>query len=88
MKKERYEKMKNMSVKTKMILGFAIPIILSIINVLLAMSSVRNVTDSVKRMQEEEAVTIQQTMIDIGADETKAQILIDTIDSSQTESMA
>ena len=80
--------MKNMSVKTKMILGFALPIVLSIINVWLGMSSIRNVTDSVKSMQEEEAVTIQQTMEEIGADEAKAQILIDTIESSKADNMA
>lgn len=88
MKKERNETMKNMKIKTKMILGFALPIILSIINVLLGMSSVRNVTDRVKQMQEEETVTIQQTMEEIGADEAKAQILIDTINSSKTDNMA
>ena len=80
--------MKNMSVKTKMILGFALPIVLSIINVWLGMSSVRNVTDKVTSMQEEEAVTIQQTMEEIGADEAKAQILIDTIDSTKADNMA
>ena len=71
-----------------MILGFALPIVLSIINVWLGMSSIRNVTDSVKSMQEEEAVTIQQTMEEIGADEAKAQILIDTIESSKADNMA
>lgn len=80
--------MKNMKMKTKMIVGFAIPIILSIINVLLAMSSTRTVTNRVMEMQEDEKVTIQQTMEEIGADEAKAQILTDTIESSKTESMA
>lgn len=79
--------MKDMKMKTKMIIGFMIPIVLTIINVMVGMSSVRRITNSVNTMQEEEFVTIQKTMEEIGADEAKAKILIDTITSSKTESM-
>ena len=80
--------MKDMKIKTKMILGFAIPIILAIINVLVGMSSVRTITNDVLDMQEKEVTTINKTMEEIGADETKAQILIDTITSSKTDDMS
>ncbi len=80
--------MKDMKIKTKMILGFAIPIILAIINVLVVMSSVRTITNDVLDMQEKEVTTINKTMEEIGADETKAQILIDTITSSKTDDMS
>ncbi len=79
--------MKNMKMKTKMILGFAIPIILAIINVLVGMSSVRSITSNVIAMQEEEVVTIQKTMEEIGADETKAQMVIDAITAIKTEDL-
>lgn len=79
--------MKNMKMKTKMIIGFAIPIILSIINVLLGITSVRSITNKIIEMQTEEVKTVKQTMVDIGADETKAQMLIDTLTSSKTEDL-
>lgn len=80
--------MKDMKMKTKMILGFAIPIILSIINVMLAISSTRSVTNRMLEMQKHEIETIRQTMEDIGADEAKAQILTDTINESKTANTA
>ena len=79
--------MKDMKMKTKMIVGFMIPIVLTIINVLVGMSSVRRITNSVNKMQEEEFVTVQKTMEEIGADAEKSQILLETITSSKTESM-
>lgn len=79
--------MKDMKMKTKMIIGFAIPIILTIINVMVGMSSVSRINDSVASMQKEQDATIQQTMKDIGADESKAKILMDTIDDVSTEGM-
>ncbi len=79
--------MKDMKMKTKMIIGFMIPIVLTIINVLVGMSSVRRITNSVNTMQEEEFITVQNTMQEIGADEAKSKILLDTITSSKTESM-
>ena len=41
--------MKDMKMKTKMIVGFMIPIVLTIINVLVGMSSVRRITNSVNK---------------------------------------
>lgn len=80
--------MKDMKMKTKMIIGFMVPILLTIINVVVGMSSVSRIENSVNEMQTEEFLTIQKTMEDIGADEAKAQILIDTITTSKEDSMA
>ena len=74
--------MKDMKIKTKMIIGFAIPIILTIINVLVGMSSVRRIEDTIKDMQVEQYSTITKTMQEIGADEAKAKILTDTLTAS------
>ncbi len=79
--------MKNMKMKTKMIIGFAIPIILTIINVVVGMSSVRRITNSIVEMQEEEFITVQNTLKEIGADETKAKVLTDALTAVKTDDM-
>lgn len=80
--------MKDMKMRTKMIIGFAIPIILSIINVALGMSTTGNVTSLVAKEQVKEIEIVEQTMKEIGADETKAQILIDKINEIKAEQSA
>ena len=80
--------MKDMKMRTKMIIGFAIPIVLSILNVLVGTSSVRRINGEVITMQEEELVSIQETMKEIGADEAKAQLLIDAITVAKDEGLA
>lgn len=80
--------MKNMKMKTKMIIGFAIPIILTIINVLIGVSSVNRIRSTVATMQTEEFTTITKTMEEIGADEAKAKVLTDTLTASMTDDNA
>ncbi len=79
--------MKDMKMKTKMIIGFAIPIILTIINVVVGMSSVRRITNSITDMQEEEFVTVQSTLQQIGADEAKGKMLTDALTAVKTDDM-
>ena len=79
--------MKNMKMKTKLIVGFGIPIILSIINVLIGMYFIRTITNDVIAMQQEEVVTVQDTMKEIGADESKAQMVIDAITEIKTKDL-
>lgn len=79
--------MKNMKMKTKMVLGFALPIVLSIINVLLGMYFTHLITSSVIEMQTEEVAVIKDKMIEIGANEEKAQAVIDTITAVKTEDL-
>ena len=74
--------MKDMKIKTKMFIGFAIPIILTIVNVLVGMTSVRRIEDAIGDMQTNQYSTITQTMHEIGADESKAKILSDTLTAS------
>lgn len=50
--------MKNLSMKVKMIVGFIIPIVFTIINVVLGMLSVSNINKSVTTMQQEQTVAV------------------------------
>lgn len=77
--------MKDMKMKTKMILGFAIPIILAIINVILGMSSISRINRIVTDSQQSEIATIQEKMDEIGADEEKAEFVIDAINEIKTD---
>ena len=79
--------MKDMKMKTKMIIGFAIPSIFIIINVLLGMSSIRNISRQVSETQGQQLESIKETMADIGADEEKASIVADAIKEEQDAGM-
>lgn len=79
--------MKDMKIKTKMIGAFAILILLTILNVVVGMSSVQRVTNSVSDMQKEEETKVQETMKEIGADETKAAIIINAIEEAQKDDL-
>lgn len=79
--------MKDMKIKTKMLIGFAIPIILTILNVVLGMSSVQRINGSVTSMGVEETQAIEQTLKSIGADETKAEQLLDAVAKVKAEGM-
>lgn len=80
--------MKDMKIRTKMIIGFAIPIILTIINVIVGISSVKRIENTVGDMQTEEFKLISQTLEQIGADEEKAKVLTDTLTASMTDDNA
>lgn len=80
--------MKNMKMKTKMIIGFAIPIILTIINVLVGMTSVRRIQNTIGQMQTDEFTMITEKMEEIGADESKARIVTDTLKASMVDDNA
>ena len=75
--------MKDMKMKTKMIIGFVIPTIFIIINVLLAMSAIRDISNRVDDLQNEQLETIKTKMEEIGADEEKAAIIADAIEAEQ-----
>lgn len=79
--------MKDMKMKTKMIIGFAIPSIFIIINVILGMSSISNISGKVAAMQGEQLESIKSTMQEIGADEEKASIVADAIKAEQDAGM-
>ena len=77
--------MKNMSMKTKMIIGFIVPIVFTIINVIFGMMSVSSISRIVKEMQEEQVVTVENKMVEIGADQAKADILAETLETTATD---
>ena len=74
--------MKNMKMKTRMIIGFAIPIILTILNALIGMSSINRIKTSIEDMQKEEYTVISEKLQEIGADGEKAKIITDTLQST------
>ena len=80
--------MKDMKMKTKMIIGFVIPSIFIIINVFLGMSSIRNISRQVSESQGQQLESIKETMKEIGADEEKASIVADAIQEEQDAGMA
>lgn len=80
--------MKNMKVKTKMILIFGILVVLTAANAVVGMTSVNRIKESISSMQTEELTSIQNTMGEIGADETKASYVINALESSKKEGMA
>ena len=75
--------MKDMKVKTKMILVFALLVVLTCANAITGMTSVNRIKHSVSKMQEEEVVKVQEKMEEIGADEQKAEALIEAIQESK-----
>ncbi len=79
--------MKDMKMKTKMIIGFAIPSIFIIINVILGMSSIRNISRQVSETQVQQLESIKETMKEIGANEEKAAIVADAIQEEQDAGM-
>ena len=80
--------MKNMKMKTKMILTFSILVVLTIVNAVAGMTSVNRIKDAVSTMQEQEFAEIQETMKEIGADEAKAKLVTDALQESKAVGMA
>ncbi len=78
--------MKNMKMKTKMIIAFVVPTLFIIVNVLLGISSINNIRDKMAETQQQELTDIRQTMDDIGADSEKADVLVKEISSIQDSS--
>lgn len=68
--------MKNMKMKTKLLLGFFIPIVLTIINSAIGMWSTSNIVSRVEKMYEEEYTMVQEKLVEIGANQEKSDMLL------------
>ncbi len=77
--------MKDMKMKTKMVIGFIIPIVFTIINVIFGMMSVSSINKIVVEMQNEQVEVVEAKMEEIGADKAKAEILADTLETTATD---
>ncbi len=77
--------MKDMKMKTKMIIGFIIPILFTLINVIFGMMSVSSIDKIVRDMQNEQVEVVEAKMEEIGADQAKAAILAETLESTATD---
>lgn len=80
--------MKDIKMKTKMILGFAILIVLMFINSAIGTLSLRKITAEVHDMTSEEETNVAKKMEEIGADSTKAQIIIEYLSSEKQDELA
>lgn len=80
--------MKDMKMKTKMIMTFVILILLMIANVFVGMSTVKKLDQRVNEMQEEEVLKVEQKMEEIGADKAKAAILTKTLEEAKEDDLA
>lgn len=78
--------MKNVKMKTKLLLGFFIPIVLTIINSAIGVWSTRHTVSIVEGMYEKEYTTIQEKLVEIGADSEKSEILLDAVADEITNS--
>jgi methyl-accepting chemotaxis protein len=79
--------MKNVKMKTKLILGFFVPILLTVINSAIGVWSTRHTVSTVEGMYEAEYQTVVEKLAEIGADEEKGDILLDAIASEITNSV-
>lgn len=79
--------MNNVKMKTKMIVGFVLPIIFLIINAVLATASINNIRGQVEVIEEQQLEVIQNTMREIGADQTKADLIIKAVTEEQADEM-
>ncbi len=79
--------MKNMKMKTKMILGFIVPVVLMIINVAVGMVSVRSINSEVNKMVSNQIGFVEDKMIEIGANQEKADIIVNTLQQNNEEEL-
>lgn len=79
--------MKNMKMKTKMILGFIVPVVLMIINVAVGMLSIRSINSEVNKMVSNQIGFVEDKMIEIGANQEKADIIVKTLQQNNEDEM-
>ena len=76
--------MKDVKIRTRLFIGFLVPVILTIINVYIGMSSVRSSVGIVEEMYQEEEAEVRELISNIGADSQKSEELIKAINESNT----
>ena len=71
--------MKNLKIKTRLLIGFILPVVFIIITLIWGVLSTRNIIDSVRHMNAESNTLVEKTLEEIGADEEKSDILLTSI---------
>ena len=79
--------MKNVKMKTRLIVGFFIPIVLTVINAVIGVWSTRHTSSVVQSMYADEYATVEETLHEIGADGEKSEILLNAITGEITASV-
>lgn len=77
--------MKNMKMKTKLILGFAIPIILTIINVVMGVWSTKYMVTSAQELNDAQIESLQATLIDMGSDPDRIATVMASVEEQKNE---
>lgn len=79
--------MKNLKMKTKIIICFVVPVLFLVLTVVLAISSMARINSSVDGMMDEQITVLEKKLDDIGADERKAEVIVQTMKDARVEEM-
>ena len=79
--------MKNLKMKTKMIIAFIIPVLLLIVSVVIGIEEVNNINNEVQSMTKEQVTLIEQKLEEIHADEAKAEVIVNALSDSQKDNV-
>lgn len=79
--------MKNLKIKTRLLIGFILPVVFIIITLIWGVLSTRNIIDSVRHMNAESNTLVEKTLEEIGADEEKSDILLTSISEGREADM-
>jgi len=79
--------MKNMKMKTKMIIAFIIPLVLLFASVIIGIREVNSINNEVESMTREENTLIREKLQDINADEEKADVIVEALSESQQDNV-
>ena len=79
--------MKNMKMKTKIIICFVIPVLFLAVTVFMAISSMSRIHNSVDSMMDRQTTVLEEKLDEIGADEQKAEIIVQTLKESREAEM-
>lgn len=80
--------MKNMKMRTKLIVGFVIPVILTVINVLIGVLSTREVVNKAEALNDMQIESLNQTLLDMGSDPDRIAIVMESADQQEEEAFA
>ncbi len=79
--------MKNLKMKTKMIIAFIIPVVLLIISVILGIKSINNINGEVHNMTEGVQVALQNKLDEVSNDQEKKDQILKAVSDSREQSI-
>ena len=79
--------MKNLKMKTKIVICFIIPVLFLVLTVAMAISSMSKIDKTVEGMMDDQISVLEQKMEEIGADEAKAETILETMVEARADEM-